>query len=66
MYLENGCLITHEGLQSINHLTGKLDKGSLVKFEDLSSEAVLMLSGHDKEMCVKFGAKLKNYGKSNK
>jgi hypothetical protein len=66
-YLENGCLISPEGMVSINPLTGKVDKSSLVKYEDLSAEAVLMLSDYDKEMCVKFyGAKFKNYGKSNK
>ena len=33
--LKNGLLVSKEGFESINHLTGKMDKGSLTKFNKL-------------------------------
>jgi hypothetical protein len=33
--LKNGLLVSEEGFESINHLTGKMDKGSLTKFTQL-------------------------------
>lgn len=33
--LRNGLLVSKEGFETINHLTGKMDKGSLTKFNKL-------------------------------
>ena len=33
--LKNGLLVSKEGFETINHLTGKMDKGSLTRFDKL-------------------------------
>lgn len=33
--LKNGLLVSDTGFETINHLTGKMDKGSFTKFSEL-------------------------------
>lgn len=40
--------VSEKGFQSVNPVNGRIDKSSLVSFNDIPTEVIMMMSGEDK------------------